>query len=246
VRVVAVSAALHIIIMIVLVAAGTAAIRPSLVDVEIVVPAAVTTAPSPPPILERGDGGAEAGEPIAERTPARRIEPARRLPHVHRQALPAPPLSLPPALPPAAADPETPPRSEALPSEPSAGDETTSGAGSSVGDGDGGGGHGGGDGDGIGALDLSARPVPLNASTLQTSLYTAEAQRDRVSGDVQLVLTIDPLGRVGSAKVRRGLGHGLDEIATKLALQIRFRPARDRTGKSTTGTVRWRFHFQPP
>ena len=244
VRVVATSAALHIVIVIVLVAAGTAAIRPSMVDVEIVAPSVVTTAPSPPPILDRGHGGAEAGEPIAERTPARRTEPARRLPHAQRQALPAPPLLLPPA----AADPEIPSRNEVDPSEPPAGDENASGAGGGVGDGDGGagGGHGGGDGDGIGALDRSARPVPLNADTFSTSLYTAEAQRDRVSGDVQLVLTVDPLGRVGSAKVRRGLGHGLDEIATKLALQIRFRPARDRTGKPTTGTVRWRFHFQPP
>jgi TonB family protein len=77
-------------------------------------------------------------------------------------------------------------------------------------------------------------------------MYTAEALRDRVSGDVQLVLMVDPLGHVGSATVRRGLGHGLDEIATRLAMQIRFRPARDRAGKPTTGTVRWRFHFQPP
>ena len=67
-----------------------------------------------------------------------------------------------------------------------------------------------------------------------------------MSGDVSLVLAVDPLGRVGRATIRRGLGHGLDEIATGIAMQIKFRPARDRAGRPVAGTVRWRFHFEPP
>jgi TonB family protein len=123
------------------------------------------------------------------------------------------------------------------PSEPAGGADSQSGGGA----GDGAGGDGGG-----GVIDLSSRPVPLEIKTSQTLPYTAEAQRDRVSGDVQLLLTVDPLGHVERTTLRHGLGHGLDEIATRLATQIRFRPARDRAGKPTAGTVRWKFHFQPP
>lgn len=122
-------------------------------------------------------------------------------------------------------------------SEPAGGDDSRSGGGAGQG--------AGGSGLGDGELDLSARPVPLETNTSQTLMSTAEAQRDRISGYVHLVLTVDPLGHVGRAAVRKGLGHGLDEIATKRALQIRFRPARDRAGNPTVGTVRWRFYFEP-
>ena len=137
-----------------------------------------------------------------------------------------------------AAEPAAAPSTDVPSREPAGGDDPTSGGGAGAGD--------GGSGRGEGMLDLSSRAIPLESNTSRTLPYTAEAQRDQISGDVHLLLMVDPLGRVGRATVRHGLGHGLDEIALKLAMQIRFRPARDRAGNATAGTVRWRFHFQPP
>jgi TonB family protein len=88
--------------------------------------------------------------------------------------------------------------------------------------------------------------VPLNAAAFVTLPYTEAAARDRVGGNVIVELMIDPLGHVGRATISRGLGHGLDEIAIRTAMKLRFRPARDRAGRPTTATVRWRFRFDPP
>jgi TonB family protein len=246
VRVVAASAAIHGVLVVVLVlAAGGRAQRAPVVDIELVAPAAVVLAATPALPPERGrDLGPRGGDRIADRAPGHRALPARNPLPVHRAAVPAP--SLAPAALAAPAVPATPPAEPAAPQATETGESEPAAGGRQGGGGAGEGAGGGGDGDGMGAIDRSARPVPLEPSAAQTSMYTAEALRDRVSGDVQLVLMVDPLGHVGSATVRRGLGHGLDEIATRLAMQIRFRPARDRAGKPTTGTVRWRFHFQPP
>jgi TonB family protein len=153
----------------------------------------------------------------------------------------APPAALPPEPPdlPAApaAEPAAAPSPDVSSSDPPGGGDRQTGGGAGA----------GGDGSGLGdgALDLSARARPIEPNTSQTLMSTAEAQRDRVSGYVHLVLTVDPLGHVGRVAVRQGLGHGLDEIATRHALQIRFYPARDRAGNPTVGTVRWRFYFEP-
>jgi periplasmic protein TonB len=245
-RVVA-SAALHLLVGVILATAAPCVQRPSTVDIEIVAPVLVVQVPAAVPSVDPGHDSGQRGDRGAERAPARYPEPARTLPRAHRAAplSPAPPTaaSAAPELP--AAEPSAPP-DEVTPSEPVSGDDAQGSGGAGEGAGGNGSGAGNGDGSGVGAIDLSSRPVPLETDTSRTLPYTAEAQRDRISGDVHLVLTIDPLGHVGRATVRHGLGHGLDEIATRLAMQIRFRPARDRTGKPTVGTVRWRFHFQPP
>lgn len=237
-RVVLASAAIHISLVIALIVAGTAAGRRSVIDVEIAATPVVTTElalpPAPPP--EGPPGGRPAIEPI----PVRSVEPARR-PRLHR----APPAPAPVA--------PAPPATEVDPSAPPAGDGADGEAAADAGGGDGGGsgsglgaGTGHGFGDGTRDLDLSARPIPLDPNLSPTLPYTEEAARGRISGDVQLVLTVDPLGRVGRVAVRRGLGHGLDEIAIQQAMKIRFRPARDRAGRPTVGTVRWRYHFERP
>ncbi|HSR97856.1 MAG TPA: TonB family protein, partial [Kofleriaceae bacterium] len=182
--------------------------------------------------------------------PPRRPEPVRKLPRARRPTPPIPrpaggdltaerapeqsPAPLEEAAPPAAADGQG---AGAAPDGPGAG---------LLGTGAGGGGTGGGNGDGTGDIDRSGPPVPIDPSAAATQLYTEAAMRDHVTGDVSLVLAVDPLGRVARATVRRGLGHGLDEIATGIAMQIKFRPARDRAGRPVAGTVRWRFHFEPP
>jgi len=122
----------------------------------------------------------------------------------------------------------------------SSGSGTGSGSGSSSGSGTG---TGSGSGSGV---DRSGPPVPIDASAARTLPYTAEATRDHVHGDVVVAIEVDPLGHVARASVQRGLGHGLDEIATGIAMQFRFRPATDRSGTPISGRVRWRFHFQPP
>jgi TonB family protein len=55
--------------------------------------------------------------------------------------------------------------------------------------------------------------------------YTAEARQLRVEGDVILRVTFLASGRVVVEGVVRGLGHGLDQEAQRVAQQIRFRPA---------------------
>jgi TonB family protein len=55
--------------------------------------------------------------------------------------------------------------------------------------------------------------------------YTAEARQLHVQGDVVLNVTFLASGRVVVNGVVRGLGHGLDEEARRVAEQIRFRPA---------------------
>jgi TonB family protein len=138
------------------------------------------------------------------------------------------------------------------PTEPMPTPDTTaagSGSGSDTGDGHGSG-TGSGDGSGSGAgdpgIDRSSPPIPLDANPPRVLPYTTDAMRDRVAGDVQLVLAITADGKVGGVTVRRGLGHGLDEVAANIARGFRFRPALDHAGKPTTGSVRWRFHFAPP
>jgi len=120
-----------------------------------------------------------------------------------------------------------------------------SGSGSGAG-GDGSGGGGGAGGGGDGDPDLSARAIPIDTESARTLPYTKEAMRDHVEGDVTLILSIDPTGNVSATRLHRGIGHGLDEIAANVARRFRFKPALDRRGNPTLGTVKWRFHFTRP
>ena len=55
--------------------------------------------------------------------------------------------------------------------------------------------------------------------------YTNEARQLRIQGDVVLRVTFTAAGQVMVQSVLRGLGHGLDEEARRVAEQISFRPA---------------------
>ena len=55
--------------------------------------------------------------------------------------------------------------------------------------------------------------------------YTPEARQMKVEGDVVLRVTFLATGQVVIQGVVKGLGHGLDEEARRVAQQIRFRPA---------------------
>jgi len=73
--------------------------------------------------------------------------------------------------------------------------------------------------------------------------YTAEARQLRVQGDVILRVTFTASGQVLIKGVVRGLGHGLDEEARRVAEQIRFRPAT-RNGQPIDLTTNITITFQ--
>lgn len=60
------------------------------------------------------------------------------------------------------------------------------------------------------------KPVPA---------YTDEARAQRIEGDVSLEVEFTADGQVRVIRVLQGLGHGLDEMASRAAQQIKFRPA---------------------
>ena len=94
-----------------------------------------------------------------------------------------------------------------------------SGAGAGVGPGAGGGAGGGpyrvGSGIYPPAIQQEVKPV-----------YTADALRREVEGDVVLEVVVLASGAVGEIRVVRSLGHGLDEAALTAMREWRFHPAR--------------------
>lgn len=86
----------------------------------------------------------------------------------------------------------------------------------------------------------TAEPTATNLEVISKPpvQYTAEARQLKVQGDVVLRVTFLASGQVVVQGVVRGLGHGLDEEARKVAQQIRFRPAtRDGRPVDLTTTI---------
>jgi TonB family protein len=73
--------------------------------------------------------------------------------------------------------------------------------------------------------------------------YTSEARALRVQGDVVLRCTFTAAGQVLVQSVVKGLGHGLDEEARRVAAQIRFHPAT-RNGQAVDTTTNITITFQ--
>ncbi|HEY6847639.1 MAG TPA: TonB family protein [Terracidiphilus sp.] len=73
--------------------------------------------------------------------------------------------------------------------------------------------------------------------------YTNEARQLHIEGDVVLRVTFTAAGQVVVEGITRGLGHGLDEEARRVAQQIRFRPAT-RNGQAVDSTTTIRITFQ--
>jgi len=74
---------------------------------------------------------------------------------------------------------------------------------------------------------VSAEPQATNIELISKPpvQYTSEARQLKVQGDVVLRVTFLANGQVNVQGVLRGLGHGLDEEAQRVAQRIRFRPA---------------------
>src|SRR5438876_12433537 len=90
----------------------------------------------------------------------------------------------------------------------------------------------GGFGDADAAATAQARPKPaeqapkvLPAEIISKPLpvYTEEARKLRVEGEVLLEVIFEASGQVRVLRVVRGLGHGLDEAAVRAAEQVRFK-----------------------
>jgi len=73
--------------------------------------------------------------------------------------------------------------------------------------------------------------------------YTSEARQLHIQGDVVLKVTFTATGQVVVQGVMRGLGHGLDEEARRVAQQIRFRPAT-KNGQAVDATTTITITFQ--
>lgn len=67
-------------------------------------------------------------------------------------------------------------------------------------------------------VEILFKPIPV---------YTEEARKLKVEGDVLLDVEFGASGAVSVLQVVRGLGHGLDEAAATAASQIRFKPAQN-------------------
>jgi TonB family protein len=128
--------------------------------------------------------------------------------------------------------------------------------------GPGGSGHGSGLGNGGSVRDggfsdntVTARPsakvvpvdegsvVPAEVLSKPTPVYSDEARRERIEGEVLLEVEFDASGKVRVLRVLHGLGHGLDEAAIRAAQQIRFKPAQ-RGGHPVNSVGRLHILFQ--
>ena len=78
--------------------------------------------------------------------------------------------------------------------------------------------------------------------------YPPEAERAGVEGKVRLRVALDARGRVSSARVLRGLGHGLDEAAVEaLTHRCRFTPAIATDGRLVPFVIEsYSFSFELP
>jgi TonB family protein len=94
-----------------------------------------------------------------------------------------------------------------------------------------------------GPVSPRARPVEAPAPTTPVEIlskpnpvYTEEARKMRLEGEVLLEILFTSDGRIQVQRVVRGLGFGLDEAAISAANRIRFKPAQ-RSGQPVDSTA---------
>jgi periplasmic protein TonB len=96
----------------------------------------------------------------------------------------------------------------------------------------------------------TAEPLPEQSVDGQARLvmglapsYPEAARAEGVEGDVRLELVVGVSGAVESARVVRGVGHGLDEAALRAVRQFRFAPAT-RGGQPVRVRMGWSMQFR--
>lgn len=86
--------------------------------------------------------------------------------------------------------------------------------------------------------DVAPPQTPVEILFKPKPQYTPEARQLKLEGEVLLRILFTAGGEVRVLEVVKGLGHGLDESATRAAQQIRFKPAlRDGQPADSTATV---------
>jgi TonB family protein len=90
---------------------------------------------------------------------------------------------------------------------------------------------------------VTPRVNPAEIVYKPTPVYTAEARKMRIEGEVLLQVVFEANGQIRVLRVVRGLGHGLDEAAIHAAEQIRFKPAL-RDGQPADSTAILHIVFQ--
>ena len=84
---------------------------------------------------------------------------------------------------------------------------------------------------------------PVEITSKPNPVYTEEARRLHIQGEVILRVVFRASGQIQVLGVNQGLGHGLDEAAIRAAQEIQFKPAR-RNGQPTDTTATLQIVFQ--
>ena len=93
------------------------------------------------------------------------------------------------------------------------------------------------------AANSESPTTPVDILDKPRPEYTAEGRRLRIEGDVVLDMVFLANGSIQVNRVVSGLGHGLDEAATRAAQQIKFKPAK-REGQPVDFPARVRIEFR--
>ena len=99
----------------------------------------------------------------------------------------------------------------------------------------------------VSIASIKKRAQPLNADIIDTSgMYTPDAKRLAIEGQIKIRLVVDETGRVVQRRVLTKLGYGLDDAAMEKAQELRFEPAIDTSDKPVQSVVIWTFTFVMP
>jgi TonB family protein len=90
---------------------------------------------------------------------------------------------------------------------------------------------------------IKAAMLPVSIQEKPTPVYTAEARKLHVEGEVLLQVMFTATGQVRVLRVLRSLGYGLDESAMRAAEKIRFSPAQQE-GRPVDSTATLHIVFQ--
>lgn len=186
--------------------------------------------PAPPPAAKR-EGRHRLSSPLPPRQPPPLPDPPERVPPPPKPAEDLPPVVAPVAT--VAADEAD--RAGVIEKAPENGDSrgpgdgggAGSGQGTGIGEGQGPGlgpGWGGGTGGGPYRPGSGIDPPVLLREV--KPLYTEEARRRGITGEVVLEIVVRADGAVGDIRLLDGLGYGLDQRAVDAVRQWRFSPAR--------------------
>jgi TonB family protein len=93
------------------------------------------------------------------------------------------------------------------------------------------------------AANSESPTTPVDILDKPRPVYTAEGRSLKIEGDVVLEMVFLANGTIQVNRVVSGLGHGLDEAATRAAQQIKFKPAK-RDGQPVDFPARVRIEFR--